>query len=69
MKFPGVEFLETGATFRKRKNYWPSLVYVIHKTPHQEISRASRAVKAKKCTKKFKCTCRVVALVVKDGAY
>ena len=36
---------------RERKNSSPS-VYVLHKTCHQEISRSSRAVTAKKCTKK-----------------
>ena len=52
MKFTGVEFLETAVKFRKRKKNLPSCVYVLHKTPHQDISRASRAVAAKKCTKK-----------------
>ena len=30
-----------------------SCVYVLHKTCHKEISRPSRAVTAKKCTKKL----------------
>ena len=49
MKFPGVEFFETAPKFRKRKKYSLSCVYVPHKTSHQEISRPSRAVTAKKC--------------------
>ena len=52
MKFPGVEFLETAPKFSKRKKNSSSCVYVLHKTSHQEISRPSRAVTAKKCTKK-----------------
>ena len=52
VKFHGVEFLETTPKFRKRKKNSSSCVYVLHKTSHQEISRASRAVTAKKCTKK-----------------
>ena len=52
MKFPGVEFLETTPKFRKRKKNSSSCVKVLHKTSHQEISRPSRAVTEKKCTKK-----------------
>ena len=51
MKFPGVEFLETAPKFRKRKQNSSSCLYVLHKTPHREISRPSRAVTAEKCTK------------------
>ena len=50
MKFPGVKFLETTPKFKKRKKNASSCVYVLHKTSHQEISRRSRAVMAKKCT-------------------
>ena len=63
-----VEFLETAPKFRKRETS-SSCVYVLHKTCHQEISRPSRAVMAKKCTKKCKCTCRVVVLVIKPIAF
>ena len=52
--FSGIELLETVPKFRKRKKNLPSCVYVLHKTPHQEISRPSRAVTAKKCVKKCK---------------
>ena len=51
-EFSGVEFLETAHKFRKRKKNSSSCVYVLHKTPHREISCPSRAVTAKKCTKK-----------------
>ena len=53
VKFPGVEFFETAAKFRKRKkNPSSSCVYVLPKTSYQEISRRGRAVAAKKCTKR-----------------
>ena len=52
MKFPGAEFLETAPKFRKRKKNSSACIYVLHKTSHQEISRPSRSVTAKKCTKK-----------------
>ena len=52
MKFPGVDFVETAAKFRKKKKNSSSSVCVLHKTSHQEISRPGRAVTAKKCTKK-----------------
>ena len=51
MKFSGGEFLETAPKFTKRKKNLSS-VSVLHETCHQEISRPSRAVTAKKCTKK-----------------
>ena len=51
-KCSGVEFLETVPEFRKRKKNSSSGIYVLHKTSHQEISRASRAVTAKKFTNK-----------------
>ena len=44
--------LETAHKFRKRKKNSSSCVYVLHKTSHQEISRPSRVVSVKKCTKK-----------------
>ena len=52
VKFSGDEFLETAAKFRKRNKDSSSCVYVLHKTCHQEISRPSRAVTAKKYNKK-----------------
>ena len=52
VKLTGVEFLETAPKFRKRKKNWSSCVYVFHKISHQETSRPSRVVTAKKCTKK-----------------
>ena len=52
MKFSAAGFLETAPKFRKRKKNSSSCVYVLHKTSHQEISRPSRAVTVKKCTKK-----------------
>ena len=52
MKFSGDQFLEAAPKFRKRKKNSSSCVYVLHKTCHQEISRLSRALTAKKCTKK-----------------
>ena len=58
MKFPGVEFLETAAKFRKREKHSSSCV--LHKTSHQETSRPSHAVMAKRCTKK--CNSRVELL-------
>ena len=52
MKLSGDEFLETAPKFRKRKKNSSSCVYILHKTCHQEISLPSRAVTAKKYTKK-----------------
>ena len=60
MKFPAVEFLETAPKFRKRKKILSLCVYVLHKTCHQEISRPSRAVTEKKCTKR--CSARAELL-------
>ena len=51
LKFPGVEFMEIAPKFRKRKKNPSSCVMSSIKTSHQEISRPSRAVTAKKCTK------------------
>ena len=45
-----VEFLEPAPKLRKKNS--SSCVYVLHKTSHQEISRPSRTVTAKICTKK-----------------
>ena len=44
--------IRSAPKFRKKKKNSSSCVYVLHKTSHQEISRPSRAVMAKKCTKK-----------------
>ena len=52
MQFPGVEFSKTAPKFRKKKKNSSLCVHVFHKTCHQEMSRPSRAVTAKKCTKK-----------------
>ena len=51
VKFPRDEFLPA-SKFRKRKENSPSCDYVLHKKCHQEISRPSRAVTAKKCATK-----------------
>ena len=53
--------------FRKRKKNSSSLVYVLLNTSNSAFSRRGRAVKAKKCTKKAWCTCRVVVLLI--GTY
>ena len=50
-KFPGVELLETAFKFRKRKAR-SVFTSSTDKTSHQESSRPSRALTAKKCTKK-----------------
>ena len=47
-----MEFLEATHNFRKRNEKSSWCVYVLHKASHREISRPSRAVTAKKCTKK-----------------
>ena len=52
MNFPGIEFLGTVTKFRGRKRSLQSCVYVLHKTSLEGISRRSRAVTTKKCTKK-----------------
>ena len=44
--------METVAKFRKKNKNSSSCVDVHHKTYHQEISRRSRAVTVRKCTKK-----------------
>ena len=69
MKSPAVEFLETPSKFRKKKKNSSSCVYGLHKTSHQETSRPSRVVTAKKMYKKVKCRCRVVVLVIKLIAF
>ena len=53
MNFPGIEFLETESKYKSRKKTWSFCVYHLHKTPREGISRRSRAVTAKKCTKKL----------------
>ena len=68
MKFPRVEFLETAPKFRKRKEN-SSCVYVPNKMSHREIPRCSRAVTAKKCTKKCNARADVVILVIKPIAF
>ena len=64
VKFHGVEFLETTPKFRKRKKNSSSCVYVLHKTSHQEISRPSRAVTAKKCTQKCNARAELLFLLL-----
>ena len=53
MNFPGIEFLETESKYKSRKKTWSFCVYHLHKTSREGISRRSRAVTAKKCTKKL----------------
>ena len=53
MNFPGIEFLETESKYKSRKKTWSCCVYHLHKTSREGISRRSRAVTAKKCTKKL----------------
>ena len=53
MNFPGTEFLETESKYKSRKKTWSCCVYHLHKTSREGISRRSRAVTAKKCTKKL----------------
>ena len=70
VKFTGVEFLETRhPTLQRERKNKSSCVYVLHKISHQETSRPSRVVTAKNCTKKYKCTYRLVALVIKPFAF
>ena len=69
MKFPRVEFLETAPKFRKRKKNSSSCVFVLHKTSHQEISRPSRAVTEKKCTKKCNARAELLFWLVKRIAF
>ena len=44
--------MKTAPKVGKRKKNSSTCVYVVHKTSYQEISRPSRTVTAKKCTKK-----------------
>ena len=53
MNFPGTEFLETESKYKSRKKTWSFCVYHLHKTSREGISRRSRAVTAKKWTKKL----------------
>ena len=53
MNFPGTEFLETESKYKSRKKTWSCCVYHLHKTSREGISRRSRAVTAKKWTKKL----------------
>ena len=50
--FPGIEFLRIFFKLKKRKESSSSYVHVLHKTSNLEVSRRSRAVTSKKCTKK-----------------
>ena len=50
--FPRVDLLGTALKFRKKKKHSSLLVYVLRKAWNQAFSRRSRAVTAKKCTKK-----------------
>lgn len=59
----GIEFLGTKPKLRKRKRNSSKCAYVprtIHKTSREGISRCTRAVTSKKCTKNVRCTYRVV---------
>ena len=63
VNLPGIEFLGTKPKLRKRKRNSSKCAYVpriIHKTSREGISRCTRAVTSKKCTKKVRCTYRVV---------
>ena len=53
MNFPGTEFLETESKYKSRKKTWSFCIYHLHNTSREGISRRSRAVTAKKCTKKL----------------
>ena len=64
MNFPGIEFLETEPKFKRREVCSLRYVYALHKTSFEGISRRTRAVTAKKCTKKVCCTCKVVFLLI-----
>ena len=50
--FSGFEFQRTVSKFRKTKTKSSSCVHVLQKTWNQGVPRRSRAVTAKKCTKK-----------------
>ena len=63
VNLPGIEFFGTKPKLRKRKRNSSKCAYVpriIHKTSREGISRCTRAVTSKKCTKKVRCTYRVV---------
>ena len=63
MKFPGVEFLNPSLERERkirRRMFNTSRLKHVPSPSHQEISRPSRAVTAKKCTKK--CNARVELL-------
>ena len=51
---------ETVSRFRKRIRKSLSCAFALHKSWNWALSRRSRAVTAKKCTKKAWCTCKVV---------
>ena len=50
---------------QEKKRKLLSCVPVLDKTWIQALSRCSRAMTAKKCTKKAWCTCKVVVLLIK----
>ena len=62
MSLPGIEVLGTATKFRGRKRSLKSCVYVLHKKSLEGISRRSRAVTTKKCTKK--CAARAKLLLL-----
>ena len=70
VNFPGIEFLGTEPTFRKRKKKLSCCIYVLRETSLEGISRCSRAVTVKKCTKKCSartellfCLCKPIAFL------
>ena len=65
MNPPKVEFLRTISKFRNREEISSSLVYFLCKT----FSRGSRAVTAKKCTKKPDARVKIFVLVIKPIAF
>ena len=54
---------------QEKKRKLLSCVPVLDKTWIQALSHCSRAMTAKKCTKKAWCTCKVVVLLIKPTAF
>ena len=54
---------------QEKKRKFLSFVPVLDKTWIQALSRCSRAMTAKKCTKKACCTCKVVVFLIKPIAF
>ena len=54
---------------QEKKRKFLSCVPVLEKTWIQALSRCSRAMTAKECTKKAWCTCKVVVLLIKPIAF